>query len=141
MHATTTHLLTQAYATIMGNYTWIQTPVGFFLLKKLTYKNITGGLRKPFIHTQTHACDCSGEIVYHTPPQITTTKHNSSSESVWSHIHSYIWRNLPPSSSQTHMCHHLWRSCSQSETSIHVHQVFRTQPQLGPQILHTGNTC
>lgn len=97
------------------------------LLRKLTRQNATGGGGDLFIHTQTHACNCSGETVLRTPPQITARRNATAPQkspvTTYPHAHATAyWKTLRlPTPKPTHAIAGGDLAHGQ-ETNLHVHQ-------------------
>lgn len=106
-------------------------------LRKLTGQNSTGGGGDLFIHTQTHACNRSGEIVFPTPPQITARRNATAPQkspvTTYPHVHATAyWKTLRlPTPKPTHAITGGDLAHSQ-ETNIHVHQALGASHSSAP---------
>lgn len=154
MHATAIRLLTQVCATAVGNYNLIRVPVVF--TKKIGIQKCNRRWEKPFIRTQTHACDCSGETVFPTPPQITTQRNatapQKSPTTTFPHVHATAyWKtfhlpvpkpthasadeDLAYSQQQTSMCTWCWGASHSSAPTYSTQAI----PARKPPYQNTGS--
>lgn len=107
----------------MGNYTSTHAPAVF--AENIDTSKCNRRWGRPFIHTQTHTCNCSGETVFcTTPPQITARRNATAPQkspvTTYPHVHvTAYWKTLRlPTPKPTHAITGGDLAHSQKQTSM-----------------------